>query len=78
MPVAMALGPEYGLAIMDQPELAGELADYRWLHSARAELLRRLGRDEEAAQAFRKALGLAQNASERAHLLKRLQSIEPD
>ncbi|MFP3854334.1 MAG: RNA polymerase sigma factor [Anaerolineales bacterium] len=74
--VAMALGPEYGLAMMDQPELGEELADYRWLHSARAELLHRLGRDEEAAQAFRRALGLAQNASERSHLLKRLEAMK--
>jgi RNA polymerase sigma-70 factor (ECF subfamily) len=76
--VAMALGPEYGLALIDRPEVAGELEGYRWLHSARGELLHRLARDEEAAQAFRQALALAENAAERSHLLKRLESVSAD
>jgi RNA polymerase sigma-70 factor (ECF subfamily) len=48
------------------------LEDYRYLHSTRAELLRRLGRDEEAAQAYERALQLAGNAAERAFLERRL------
>jgi RNA polymerase sigma-70 factor (ECF subfamily) len=69
--VAMAYGPEQGLALIDQPEIAGALDDYRWLHSTRAELLRRLGRDSEADAAYRRALALAENASERAFLERR-------
>ena len=53
--VAMARGPEAGLALMD--ELAGELGDYHLLHSARADLLRRLGRRDEAAAAYRARAG---------------------
>ena len=53
--VAMARGPEAGLALMD--ELAGELGDYHLLHSARADLLRRLGRRDEATVAYRARTG---------------------
>ena len=53
--VAMARGPEAGLALMD--ELAGELGDYHLLHSARADLLRRLGRRDEATVAYRARAG---------------------
>ena len=53
--VAEAEGPEAGLDIVDR--LA--LEDYRYLHSTRGELLRRLGRTEEARDAYRRALALA-------------------
>ena len=59
--VAMASGPEDGLALMDVPTLSETLTDYRWFHSARADLLRRLGRREEAASAYRTALDLTDN-----------------
>ena len=42
--IAMAHGPEEGLAVMDRIEGAGLLGDYKWLYSARADLLRRLSR----------------------------------
>lgn len=74
--VAMALGPEYGLDMIDRPEVAGELEDYRWLHSTRAELLFRLGRHQQAKAAFRRALALAENTAERNHLLGRLEALQ--
>ncbi len=48
--VAMASGPAAGLAIMDELVSEGALADYPYLHSARADLLRRLDRRDEAAR----------------------------
>ena len=54
--VAMAEGPERGLELLDDLEARGELDDYHLLHAARADLLRRLGRAEEAAAAYRRAL----------------------
>jgi RNA polymerase sigma-70 factor (ECF subfamily) len=70
--VAMAAGPDEGLAIID--EIAG-LDDYHLLHSARADLLRRLERREEAAEAYRRALALAQNPAEREFLERRLGEV---
>jgi len=72
--VGMAFGPAAGLALMDTPEVAGPLAEYRWLHSARGEFLRRLGRGDDAAAAFRRALALTANEAERAHLTRRLEA----
>jgi RNA polymerase sigma-70 factor (ECF subfamily) len=74
--LAMAEGPEYGLEIIDRPEVRDELQEYRWLHSTRAELLRRLRRFTESAEAYRRALALAENASERALLARRLAEVE--
>jgi RNA polymerase sigma-70 factor, ECF subfamily len=71
--VAMARGPAAGLALMD--EIAGELGDYHLLHSARADLLRRLGRRDEAAAAYERALALAANPVERAFLERRLAEL---
>ena len=71
--VALAEGPERGLELMDG--LDGELADYQWLHSARADLLRRLGRDAEAAAAYERALELARQPAERSFLERRLAEV---
>jgi len=73
--VAMASGPEPGLALMDQPGLTEALVGYRWFHSARADLLRRLGRNEGAARAYRSALDLTENAAERTFLTRRLAEL---
>jgi RNA polymerase sigma-70 factor, ECF subfamily len=73
--VAMADGPERGLALVDELEDGGELEGYHLLPVARAELLRRLGRDREAAEAYRRALALVSNEAERRHLGKRLREI---
>jgi RNA polymerase sigma-70 factor (ECF subfamily) len=62
--VATATSPEAGLQVMEQPEVTGPLQDYRWYHSARADLLRRLGRFREAGDAYRRAIELTTNASE--------------
>jgi RNA polymerase sigma-70 factor (ECF subfamily) len=70
--VAMVDGPSAGLALLD--ELAGDrrLAGYHLLPAARADLLRRLGRRAEAAEAYRQALSLVGNEPERAFLRRRL------
>jgi RNA polymerase sigma-70 factor, ECF subfamily len=73
--VAMARGPEAGLALMD--ELAAELDGYHLLHSSRADLLRRLGRGDEATAAYERALELAANPVERAFLERRLAELRP-
>ena len=68
--IAMADGPAAGLLHMEP--LGDELAGYHLFHSARAELLRRSGRAEEAADAFTRAIELATNPAERAFLERRL------
>jgi RNA polymerase sigma-70 factor, ECF subfamily len=68
--VAMADGPEEGLAIIDS--LTG-LERYHLWHSARGELLHRVGRDDEAAVAFGRALELAPSETERDFLRRRLE-----
>ena len=75
--VAMAEGPINGLELIDRAEVSGALDGYRWLHSSRADLLRRLGRNDEAAEAYRRALALSENASERGFLRRRLAEVEP-
>ena len=67
--VAMADGPERGLELIGAIE---GLDEYHLLHSARADLLRRLGRDEEAGVAYRRALELTTNPAEREFLERRL------
>jgi RNA polymerase sigma-70 factor, ECF subfamily len=73
--VAQAEGPQAGLEVMDG--LA--LDDYLYLHSSRAELLGRLGRTEEARDAYLRALALAPDGAERRWLEKRLGDLpSPD
>jgi RNA polymerase sigma-70 factor (ECF subfamily) len=68
--VAMAEGSERGLQLMDQ--LRSELDDYHLFHAARADLLRRINRYEEASESYQRALALSMNASERRYLERRL------
>jgi RNA polymerase sigma-70 factor (ECF subfamily) len=70
--VAMAYGPERGLALIDTPSVAGALSGYRWLHAARADLLRRLERFSEAASAYELALERSENAAEQSFFSDRL------
>jgi RNA polymerase sigma-70 factor (ECF subfamily) len=70
--VAEADGPEAGLAIADG--LA--LEEYHYLHSTRAELLRRVGRTEEAGEAYRQALALVHDDAERRLLERRLGELD--
>ena len=65
-------GPEAGLAIMDRLLAEGTLDDYPYLHAGRADLLRRLGRADEAATAYRRAAALTTNQAERAFIQRRL------
>ncbi|MEO6504188.1 MAG: RNA polymerase sigma factor [Jatrophihabitantaceae bacterium] len=70
--VAMAQGPSAGLELVRHLEAEGELASYHLLASTRADLLRRLGRVSEAADAYREALALANTETERRYLTRRL------
>jgi RNA polymerase sigma-70 factor, ECF subfamily len=72
--VAMAEGPERGLELIDALE---GLDSYLHLHSARAELLRRAGRADEAAIQYRRARELATNPVERSLFERRLAELEP-
>jgi RNA polymerase sigma-70 factor (ECF subfamily) len=74
--VAMADGPEQGLALIDEIVASGELDDFHLLHAARADLLRRLGSVEEAAHSYARALKLTTNESEKRFLNKRLKTLE--
>jgi RNA polymerase sigma-70 factor, ECF subfamily len=74
--VAMAYGAEFGLALIDRPAVGGALEQYRWLHTTRGELLRRLGRWEEATVAYRHALQLSDNTAERAFVTQQLAAIQ--
>ena len=70
--VAMTDGPRPALALIDSIEASGQLQDYHLLHAARADLLRRLGLQTEAARSYERALALVTNESERRFLEKRL------
>jgi RNA polymerase sigma-70 factor (ECF subfamily) len=70
--VAMADGPQVGLALLDQLDVTGELASYHHLPAARADLLRRCGRNADAVVWYARALDLARSAGDRAYLRRRL------
>ncbi len=72
MAVAMRNGSKVGLALLDDLSRTEALPGYHLLPAARADLLRRLGRTDEAAAAYRSALALAGNEPERATLARRL------
>ncbi len=74
MAVAEADGPSAGLELIDAGPAAA-LDRYHLLHAARADLLARLGRDEEAVAAYRRALTLATQAQERDFLAARLAAL---
>ncbi|HUA30373.1 MAG TPA: RNA polymerase sigma factor [Streptosporangiaceae bacterium] len=73
--VAMAEGPEAGLALVDELAANGALAAYYLLPATRADLLRRLNRRPEAAASYRAALNLAPTEPERRYLAKRLAEV---
>jgi len=75
--VAMAEGPAAGLRLMDALGADGSLAGYHLLPAARADLLRRLGRLAEAAAAYREALALVGNETDRRFLERRLAQVSP-
>ena len=73
--VAMVQGPQAGLAIVDELAKSGDLEGYHVLHAARADLLRRAGAKQEAAESYRRALAIATNESERRYLDRRLREV---
>ena len=73
--VAQVAGPEAGLAAVDALAAGPALADYRFLHSTRADFLRRLGRWAEAVDAYERARALTENGAERDFLARRISEV---
>jgi len=73
--IGMSEGPRRGLALIDELGAVGELDRYHLFHAARADMLRRLGSFEAAADAYRRALALMANGVERAYLERRLAAL---
>ena len=73
--IAMTDGLDAGLEVIDELEASGALAGYHLLHATRADLLRRLGRAEDAAVAYRRALELVGSDAERRFLSTRLAEV---
>jgi RNA polymerase sigma-70 factor, ECF subfamily len=76
--VALSSGLEEGLRRIDAVNAAGDLDRYYLLHAARADILRRMNRLDEAATAYTRALELAGNAVEQQFLRRRLKEIGRD
>jgi len=76
--VAMAEGPEAGLALVDELDASGALGDYHLLPATRADLLRRLGRRTEATAEYREALAMTASDAERRYLERRLAEASDD
>ena len=74
--VAMVDGPAPALTLIDKLAAEGDLDGYHLLHSARADLLRRLGASEEAAKSYARALALVTNDAERRFLERRLGAVQ--
>jgi len=74
--VAMVDGPPAALALIDAIAASGDLDSYHLLYSARADLLRRMGSNEESAKAYLQALDLVTNDSERRFLERRLNEVK--
>ena len=73
--VAEACGPEAAMAIVDELGRAGVLDEQHLFHATRGELLRRLGRTDEAREAFERARALARTTAERALLARRIDAL---
>ena len=73
--VAMRDGAAAGLALIDAILTRGDLDGYHLAHSARAELCRRLGRNDEARKSYNRALSLTRQDPERRFLQKRLDEL---
>ncbi len=76
--VAMSEGPDCGLALVDEIGGSGALDRYHLYHAARADLLRRLSRKQEAIAAYKIALSLTANAVERRYLKRRIGELEEE
>jgi RNA polymerase sigma-70 factor (ECF subfamily) len=75
VPLAMTAGPLAALAEIADLERDGRLAGYQYLPAIKADLLSRLGRADEAAAAYRQALGLTANEAEHDFLTARLAAV---
>jgi len=73
--VAISEGPEKGLSLIDEANSGKKLETYYLFHAARADLLRRLNRWEEATAAYTRALSLTTNKIEQQYLRKRLAEV---
>lgn len=73
--VAMRDGPAEGLALVDGILESGELNEYHLAHAARADLLRRLGSNAQAEEAYSRAMALAQQEPEKKFLRRRLAEL---
>jgi RNA polymerase sigma-70 factor (ECF subfamily) len=73
--IAMVDSPQAAIRLLDK--LATELDGYHLFHATRADLLRRVGASEAAAQSYRRALELVTNDSERRFLERRLREVQP-
>jgi RNA polymerase sigma-70 factor (ECF subfamily) len=76
--VAMGNGLERGLRLIEELEATGELDGYHLLPAAKADVLRRLGRNTEAAAAYQRALSLVSQTAERRYLERRLRTCSFD
>lgn len=73
--VAMRDGPEEGLKLIDAILKRGDLTEYHLIHSARADMCRRLGRIDEAQLSYQQALQLSRQEPERKFIEQRLKEI---
>lgn len=73
--VAMVDGPAAALKLTDELSADGSLDEYHLLHATRADLLRRLGSNKDAAESYNRALELVTNDSERRFLERRLEEV---
>lgn len=73
--VAMVDGPAAALKLIDALPADGKLDEYHLLHATRADLLRRLGSNKDAAAGYKRALELVTNDSERRFLERRLEEV---
>jgi RNA polymerase sigma-70 factor (ECF subfamily) len=73
--VGLARGPQAGLDALDEIGTPPELTGYAYLPAARADLLARLGRNEEAATKYQQAIDLTANEVERDFLVGQLRQV---
>jgi RNA polymerase sigma-70 factor, ECF subfamily len=74
--VAMSESLERGLAMIDELGAGGELDSYHLYHAARADLLRRMGRNREALECYHRGLALTTNAVEARYLRRRISELD--
>lgn len=74
--IAMADGPNAALSILDTLSDTGDLEHYHLFHAARADLLRRIGAQSEAAKSYSRAIELVTNERERIYLQRRLREVQ--